>query len=116
MEVTIKPWGKEELLEKNQFYALKKLYMKANHRCSLQQHLKKTETIVIVEGVLKLTLQDPLQEHLLFVGDFFTIHPKRIHRMSALTQDVVYLETSTPELDDLVRIEDDYQRIGSDEI
>ena len=116
METTGKPWGKEELLEKNEFYALKKLFMKANHRCSLQLHNQKTETIVVVKGTIKITLMEPLQEHLLFVGDFFTIQPKRIHRMSAMDVDAVYLETSTPELDDLVRIEDDYQRVDSDEV
>ena len=49
-----KPWGHEELLEKNNKYMFKKLYMKKGHRCSLQYHRKKTETILVLKGILRI--------------------------------------------------------------
>ena len=44
----IKPWGYELLIEKNKKYMFKKLFMKKAHRCSLQFHKKKIETIFIL--------------------------------------------------------------------
>ena len=50
-----KPWGFEVLLEKNNIYVLKKLFMKKNHRCSLQYHKKKLETIYVLSGILEIS-------------------------------------------------------------
>ena len=49
-----KPWGKEELLEKNKKFMVKRLFMKKGHRCSLQYHNKKKETIFVLSGKLKV--------------------------------------------------------------
>ena len=49
-----KPWGREELLEKNKKYMVKRLFMKKGHRCSLQYHNKKKETIFVLSGKLKI--------------------------------------------------------------
>jgi mannose-6-phosphate isomerase len=107
-----KPWGKEELIEVNDRYVLKRLTMLAGHRCSLQYHLQKIETIIVVSGKLRIqTGENP--NHLISKdygpGDSITIAPRQIHRMEGV-DDCVYLEASTPELDDVVRLKDDYNR------
>ena len=50
MNKIIKPWGHEELLEQNEQYMLKKLFMQKSHRCSLQFHKKKRETILAIKN------------------------------------------------------------------
>lgn len=107
-----KPWGKEEVIELNERYMVKKLTMWAGHRCSLQYHNIKKETIYVLSGVLKIiqgTSQDNLESNLYRAGDTITIPPGLIHRMEGV-EDAVYLEASTPEMDDVVRLVDDYQR------
>ncbi|MEB3214297.1 MAG: hypothetical protein VKL39_23310 [Leptolyngbyaceae bacterium] len=108
-----KPWGKEELLEVNDRYVLKRLTMLAGHRCSLQYHLQKVETIIVVTGKLKIQTgenPDQLLSKYYEPGDSITILPRQIHRMEAV-EDCIYLEASTPELDDVVRLKDDYKRV-----
>jgi mannose-6-phosphate isomerase-like protein (cupin superfamily) len=112
MRIIEKPWGREEVLEINEKYMLKKLTMLARHRCSLQYHNHKKETIYILSGLLKIIQgvnQDDLSEKLYYSGDSITIQPGIIHRMEAI-EDTVYLEASTPEIDDVVRLVDDYRR------
>tara|TARA_E500000081_G_C6084976_1_gene329746 strand:- start:84 stop:428 length:345 start_codon:yes stop_codon:yes gene_type:complete len=107
-----KPWGYEELIEHNEKYVLKKLFMKKGKRCSLQFHDYKHETLYVVSGLLKLTVGDSLdtlKEIELKPGDSYVLPPKIIHRMEGLN-DSIYLESSTPELEDVVRLEDDYGR------
>jgi mannose-6-phosphate isomerase len=112
MKIIEKPWGCEEVIEINEKYMVKKLTMWAGHRCSLQYHNIKKETIYVISGVLKIiqgTTQDSLTEALYRAGDTMTIPPGLIHRMEGV-EDSVYLEASTPEMDDVVRLVDDYQR------
>lgn len=107
-----KPWGREEVVEINDKYMVKKLTMWAGHRCSLQYHNFKKETIYVLSGVLKIiqgTTQENLEEKLYRAGDSITIPPGLIHRMEGV-EDSVYLEASTPEMEDVVRLVDDYQR------
>ena len=103
-----KPWGFEELIELNDKYCLKKLFMKKGNRCSLQYHEKKIETIFVIEGILHI--ETDKDEIILKRGDTITLNPGDIHRMSAIDVDALYLEASTPELEDVIRIEDDYGR------
>lgn len=108
-----KPWGREEVIEVNEKYMVKKLTMWAGHRCSLQYHNIKKETVYVLSGVLRIiygTTQDALEEKLYRAGDTITIPPGLIHRMEGV-EDAVYLEASTPEMDDVVRLVDDYQRV-----
>jgi mannose-6-phosphate isomerase-like protein (cupin superfamily) len=105
---TIKPWGAEILFEVNDKYAVKQLVMWAGQKCSLQRHIKKQETFVLLTGRMLFTHKD--KQYRLKTGAFFTIKPGEVHRMEALT-DIVYLECSTPELDDVVRIQDEHGRI-----
>ena len=112
MKIIEKPWGKEEVLEINEKYMLKRLTMFQGHRCSLQYHIKKKETIFVLSGKLKILIgnnPEKLEEKILLPGHSITIIPRKIHRMEGI-DDSVYLEASTPELDDVVRIRDDYSR------
>ena len=103
-----KPWGYEELIELNSKYCLKKLFMKKGHRCSLQYHKKKIETIYVLEGILTIEINKEIIN--LNPNESKTISVRDIHRMSAVESDVLYLESSTPELEDVIRIEDDFGR------
>lgn len=109
-----KPWGWEEIIEQNFKYVVKKLFVKEGHQCSLQYHEYKTETIFVLAGVLNIKMptqkNEQLWENILMKGDTMTLYPCMQHRMYGVT-DCFYLECSTPELDDVVRIEDDYGRI-----
>ena len=112
MRVIDKPWGKEELVEINDRYMVKRLTMWKGHRCSLQYHEIKQETVYVLLGSLRVLsghLQDQLDLRLYGPGDHVTLLPGIIHRMEA-EEDCVYLEASTPEMDDVVRLSDDYKR------
>jgi len=109
----LKPWGYELLIEKNKKYMFKLLFMKKGKRCSLQYHNQKMETIFVLSGKLNIiTGKTPknLKSKIFQKYSFITLKPKIIHRMEAIT-DALYLESSTPELLDVVRLEDDYKRI-----
>ena len=106
---TIKPWGYEILVEKNKFYSVKKLFMKKGHRCSLQYHKKKIETVMCLKG--KLTVYLKKNKIVLKENETITIKPYQIHRMHAEKGNCLYMESSSNHLTDVVRIEDDYSRI-----
>lgn len=115
MQVIEKPWGKEEVIEINDRYMMKKLTMWAGHRCSLQFHHVKRETIYVLSGELRIYVgssQEVLESRIYTAGQTITLAPGMVHRMEAVT-DSVYLEASTPEMDDVVRLVDDYQRTPS---
>ena len=91
---------------------VKKLTMFKNHRCSIQYHNHKKETIYVLSGSLRIYQGIDLKNLTSKVfgpGEFITIPPKLIHRMEGV-EDSVYLESSTPEMSDVVRLEDDYSR------
>lgn len=108
-----KPWGYEEIIENNDKYVVKKLFMKQGHACSLQYHELKTETIVVLKGKLNIHIGaslDTLDKKEYNEGDSVTIKPYTFHRMEAL-EDCMYLEASTNELWDVVRLQDGYGRV-----
>ena len=112
MQVIEKPWGKEEIVEINDRYMVKKLTMWKGHRCSLQYHNVKRETIYVLSGQLRI-YYGPSQQQLackVFGPDeTITLPSGVVHRMEAVA-DSVYLEAGTPEMDDVIRLVDDYQR------
>ena len=108
-----KPWGYELIWAHTDRYVGKLLHVNAGHRLSLQYHEKKDETIHLWAGRLILVVDEGkgLEERELQAGDGFHIKPFMKHRMIAVT-DCDVLEASTPELDDVVRLEDSYGRVG----
>ena len=112
MEIIEKPWGKEEVIEINDKYMMKKLTMWKGHRCSLQLHNIKKETIYVLSGKINI-ISGPDKENLTAceysAGESVTLSPGTVHRMEGI-EESVYLEASTPEMDDVVRLRDDYQR------
>jgi mannose-6-phosphate isomerase-like protein (cupin superfamily) len=102
-----KPWGYEELVECNDKYVVKKLFMTKGNSCSLQYHELKKETILVLSGVLLITIGDTQKEYR--YGESVTIPPYTVHRMQAV-EDSLYTETSTNELWDVVRLQDAYGR------
>ena len=112
MQIIEKPWGKEEVIEINDKYMMKKLTMLKGHRCSLQLHNHKKETIYVLSGQLKIISgpdQDNLTGKIYSEGESITISPGVVHRMEGV-EDSIYLDASTPEMDDVVRLVDDYER------
>ena len=113
-KIVKKPWGEEVWFAQNEKFAGKVLKVNKGHRLSLQFHRQKQETQFIYKGIAKLTYGetlDNLQEIILNPGDKFDINPPMIHRIEAI-EDLEIFEVSTPELDDVVKIEDDYGRSG----
>ena len=113
MKTIEKPWGKEEVLEKNEKYMFKRLTMNKGHSCSLQYHEVKSETVYLLSGKLRVftgNKTDELDQIIMKPHDSITLYPYKIHRMEAL-EDSVYLEASTPEMGDVVRLKDNYNRI-----
>ena len=108
MQKIEKPWGFEEILETNLKYTVKKLFMKKGHQCSYQFHELKRETVLVLSGDLHIVLEDG--EKVLHPFEYMTICPLQKHRMKAVDGDCLYMESSTSELDDVIRIQDDYGR------
>jgi mannose-6-phosphate isomerase len=107
-----KPWGREIWFANVGGYAGKILEIKKGKRYSLQYHEKKTETQYLLSGKVRLIVgkdKNNLKEIILNPGDKYDIFPYTIHRAEAL-EDASIFEVSTSELDDVVRIEDDYNR------
>lgn len=107
-----KPWGYEEWLELNGSYCFKKLFIKEGHRTSLQYHHKKVETLYFVKGKAEVWIgpdDENFEKKEFGPGDSLTIKPETRHRVVAIS-DITYLESSSPEVEDLVRVSDDYKR------
>ena len=107
-----KPWGYELIWAHTDRYVGKIIHIDAGHALSYQFHRKKEETIYVMRGTLTLHVSEdesPARVLTLKEGEAFHIPPGLRHRFEAKTA-VDLLETSTPELDDVVRLEDRYGR------
>lgn len=108
-----KPWGYELIWAKTPMYIGKLLFIRAGESLSLQYHQKKEETLFLESGEVELFAGKD-QEHLnripFFTGYSFHVPPGIIHRLRAV-KDARVFEVSTPELDDVVRLKDEYGRI-----
>ncbi len=106
-----KPWGYELHWAKTDRYVGKIIHVKAGHALSLQYHNVKDETILVWSGRLLFEIQEgeTLTAREMRPGDRVHITPKTIHRMTAIEDSDIF-EVSTPELDDVVRLEDRYGR------
>ena len=109
---TEKPWGFELLFAHTPKYAGKVILVRKGHRLSLQYHKKKDESMYIYEGKALLEIEGsdgrmvpiPVQ-----AGQCIRVPPRTRHRLEAI-EDTTFFEVSTPELDDVKRLEDDYGR------
>ncbi len=106
-----KPWGYELHWAKTDRYVGKLIHVKAGHALSLQYHNLKDETIYLHAGRLLFEIGDgdAQVEREMAPGEAVHITPKTVHRMTAIT-DCDIFEVSTPELHDVVRLEDRYGR------
>ena len=107
-----KPWGHELIWAHTDRYVGKVLHIKAGESLSLQYHERKDETIHVLRGRMVFLVgesEDELREVELDEGMSFRVQPGTLHRMTAVS-DCDLLEASTPELDDVVRLEDRYGR------
>ena len=106
-----KPWGYELVWARTDHYVGKLLHVKAGQILSLQYHTKKDETMHVLRGELFLRTKrgDVLEERRFRSGESVHIPARLIHQIEAI-EDSDVLEASTPELDDLVRLQDRYGR------
>ncbi len=107
-----KPWGYELIFAQTERYVGKILHINQGESLSLQYHEMKEETLYVVDGELTLTIEceGDRRELPLRKGEAFHIPPRLIHRMFAVV-DTDVAEVSTPELQDVVRLEDRYGRV-----
>jgi mannose-6-phosphate isomerase len=113
-----KPWGYELIWALTGVYCGKVLFVKKGHSLSLQFHREKDESWLIQSGRAKLELGEVgapmLEQEVIAAGSAFHFPPGTVHRVTAL-EDTTILEVSTPQLDDVVRLEDEYGREGTSE-
>lgn len=112
MKVIYKPWGREEWLELNERYCYKRIYLNAGYKTSFQYHLHKIETNYLISGTAEIWLENDhnvIEKKIMNAGDYFNVSPPKKHRVIAIT-DVILQEVSTPEIDDVIRLEDDTHR------
>jgi mannose-6-phosphate isomerase-like protein (cupin superfamily) len=112
---TEKPWGRETLFGVTSKVALKQVTLKPNQALSRQVHLVKDEIYLVTEGRGQLELGcEGKVLHELRKGDAVHIPPGVVHRLRAADDGIVIIEASTPELTDIVRLDDDYGRAVND--
>jgi mannose-6-phosphate isomerase len=111
-----KPWGYELIWAHSSSYCGKILFVRKDEQLSLQFHNRKDETIYVQQGRIEIEIGEPgartPESEVVSAGAAFRIRPGTIHRWRAL-EDSTVLEVSTPDLDDVVRLEDRYGRAGT---
>ena len=113
-----KPWGHELIWALSEEYCGKVLFVTAGASLSLQFHREKDESWLVQSGRAKLELGEVgarvLHEEVIGAGAAFRFPPGTVHRVTAI-EDTTILEVSTPHLDDVVRLADQYGREGTSE-
>ena len=111
-----KPWGWELIWAETERYVGKVLFVRAGESLSLQFHRVKDEAWYVQSGRAKIELgkagEAVLSEEIVAAPAYFRFKPGTVHRVTAL-DDTTVVEVSTPELDDVVRLEDRYGREGT---
>ena len=111
-----KPWGYELIWARTETYVGKVLFVRAGESLSLQFHREKDESWLVQSGRARLELgaagERVLKEEVVAPGAAFRFRPGTVHRVTAI-EDTTILEVSTPQLDDVVRLEDAYGREGT---
>lgn len=107
IKITTKPWGSESLILKSASNVqLKLLYIKKNESLSLQYHLNKAEFMICLKGKAAMFGT----QNIYTPGDYLYLAPKTVHRITAL-DDCVFIELSRGRDEDIVRLDDKYNRI-----
>lgn len=112
-KVVHKPWGKEEWLALNDAYCYKRIYINAGYKTSYQYHEFKQETNYIIDGTAEVWLENDegvVEKKIMKAGEFFDVNPPKKHRVIAIT-DIILQEVSTPHVDDVFRIDDEFNRV-----
>ena len=114
MKIIKKPWGREEIWGNIQDICIAKtIHINMGQKLSRQYHEIKEETIMVATGTLCLEVGqgEDIKKHDMKNGENFHVVPGCVHRFCAPYGDVEIIEVSTPHLDDVVRLEDDYKRV-----
>jgi mannose-6-phosphate isomerase len=113
-QIVEKPWGHEIIWAHTERYVGKILHINKGESLSYQYHVVKDETIRLLSGALEMDIETSGERHKvqLAPGECLHIVPRMKHRMIAI-EDCDVVEVSTPELDDVVRLEDRYGRADS---
>lgn len=111
-----KPWGYEIVWAETNRYVGKILHINAGQKLSRQYHVAKDETFLVEAGEMDLEVGQGAEQRTIRMRPRESFHcsPLTVHRMVAVT-DVDVIEVSTPELDDVVRLEDAYGRAGTND-
>jgi mannose-6-phosphate isomerase len=108
-----KPWGHELIWALTDDYCGKALFVKAGEALSLQFHREKDESWLVHSGRARIDMAEPGEKvprsEIVGAGATFRIRPGTVHRVTAV-EDTTILEVSTPQLEDVVRLEDRYDR------
>ena len=111
-----KPWGHELIWAESEAYVGKVLFVRAGQALSLQYHEQKDESWLVQSGRASLELGEvgggELETLDIGPGDCFRYRPGTVHRVTAI-EDTTILEVSTPQIDDIVRLQDLYGREGT---
>lgn len=107
-----KPWGYELVWARTDRYVGKIIHIEPGHLLSLQYHNRKDETIHVLSGeiIFRVKEGERLVERRMRAGESHHIAPLTVHQMEAVTS-ADLLEASTPEMDDVVRLQDRYGRV-----
>ncbi len=108
-----KPWGYELIFARTEKYAGKILFVKKGHRLSLHYHNEKDETFYCLEGQAIAEVEGANGELVkteIKNGHCYRVAPRNRHRLQAI-EDTTLFEVSTPELEDVVRLDDDFGRV-----
>lgn len=109
-----KPWGHELIWALTDVYCGKVIFVREGHALSLQFHKEKDESWYLQQGRAQIEIGAPgdasPNSEVVGPGAAFRLEPGTVHRLRAL-EDTVVLEVSTPHIDDVVRLEDEYGRI-----
>ena len=112
-KIVSKPWGREEVLITSPNYVMKKIVIESGKRLSLQYHEEKEETVFVHKGILIVWKSEDFYDMVtLCPGEVYHVHPGDVHRFGCPENidECVLIECSTTQLDDVVRLADDYNR------
>ena len=114
MRKVVKPWGYEIIFAETAGYVGKVLHIAKGQRLSRQYHEVKEETLYVMAGKILLETgpAGAVEQRAVGPGEAFHIPPGTIHRFSSI-EDTDLVEVSTPHLMDVVRLDDDYGREGT---